>query len=93
VNASRFQGLGIGLLVVVGFVVLPIAIAIGFYTFATIQAILTGLDFSSQTLNVPLFLIVLVGTVTLFVVLVHAAVSFVGRSLSPKRRDEDAFQA
>jgi hypothetical protein len=81
------------MLVVAGFVMLPIAIAVGFYTFATIQAIITGLDFSSETLSIPLFLIVLVGTVTLFVVLVHVAVALAGRALSPKRRDEDAFEA
>jgi hypothetical protein len=93
VNASRFHGLGIGLLVVAGFVMLPIAIAIGFYSFATIQAIITGLDFSSQTLNIPVFLMVLVGTVTLSVILVKVAVVLAGRALSPKRRDEDAFEA
>lgn len=92
-HESRFQALAIGILVVIGFVILPLAIAFGFYGFATIQAIVTGTDFSSDTLHVPAFLMVMVGTVTLLVVLIKAAVSLVGRSLSPKRRDEDGFGA
>lgn len=92
-HESRFQGLAIGILVVAAIVILPIAIAFGFYGFATIQAIITGTDFSSGTLYVPAFLMVMVGTVTLFVVLITAAVSLVGRSLSPRRRGEDTFEA
>ena len=91
-HGSRFQALGIGILVLVAFVMLPIAIAFGFYGFATIAAIVTGTDFSSDTLNIPVFLMVLVGTVTLFVVLIKVMVSLVGRSLSPKRRHGDTFE-
>ena len=92
-NESRFTALGIGFMVVAVLVFLPFMIAVSFYTFASIQAIITGLGFSSETLNIPLFLIMLVGTVTLFVVVLHAIVAMVGRSFSPKRkRDRDALE-
>jgi TRAP-type mannitol/chloroaromatic compound transport system permease small subunit len=85
---SKAAGVGIGLVVVVMFTLLPFMVAIAFYVFAQVQAIITGLDLSSETLNIPVFLIVLVGTVTLFVVGIHALVSLIGRSFTPKRRED-----
>lgn len=88
-GGSKAVGLGIGLMLVVTFTLLPMMVAIAFYVFAQVQAILTGLDLSSETLNIPVFLIVLVGTVVLFVVGIHALVGLIGRSFSPKKRRKD----
>jgi TRAP-type mannitol/chloroaromatic compound transport system permease small subunit len=91
VGGPKAAGLGIGVMVVVLFTLMPLIVAIAFYVFAYVQAIITGMDLSSETLNVPVFLIVLVGTVTLFIVGIHALVGLIGRSFSPKRRaDRDA---
>ena len=89
---SKAAGLGIGFLLVITFTLLPLMVAIAFYVFAQVQAIVTGLDLSSETLNIPIFLIVLVGTVVLFVLGIHALVGLIGRSFSPpkRRKDRDA---
>jgi hypothetical protein len=90
VHESRFAGLGVALITVVFLVMLPFMIAIGFFVFATIQAMVKGPSFSSETLNIPVFLIVLVGTVALFAVLMAGVVALVGRSFTPrKRRDRE----
>lgn len=86
---SKVAGVGIGLMIVVMFTLLPFIVAVAFYVFAQVQAILTGLDLSSETLNIPVFLIVLVGTVVLFVVGIHALVGLIGRSFSPPKRHKD----
>ncbi len=87
---SRFIGLGIAVAIVVLLVLLPALAVVGFYTFANVYALITGSDFSSDTMNVPVFLTGLVVTVAAMVMLTAAVVSLIGRSLSPKRRkDED----
>lgn len=85
---GKAAGVGIGFMLVVTFTLLPLLVAIAFYVFAQVQAIITGFDLSSETLNIPVFLIVLVGTVTLFVVGIHALVGLIGRSFTPKRRKD-----
>jgi TRAP-type mannitol/chloroaromatic compound transport system permease small subunit len=85
---GKAAGLGIGLMLVVTFTLLPLMVAVAFYVFAQVQAIITGLDLSSETLNIPVFLIVLVGTVTLFVVGIHALAGVIGRSFNPKRHED-----
>lgn len=92
-GGSRFAALGIGAVVVAVFVLLPFMIVAGFYAFANVQAILTGGGFSSRTLDIPVFLIVLVGTVVMFVLGLFAVISLIGRSFSPKRRDRDREDA
>lgn len=88
-GGSKFIGLGIAAVVVAILVLLPFMIAFGFYAFANVQAILTGSDLSSETVNVPVFLTVVVGTVTLFILGLFAVISLIGRSFTPKRRERD----
>lgn len=87
-GGSKATGLGIGIMVALTFTLMPLMVAVAFYVFAQVQAIITGFDLSSESLNIPVFLVVLVGTITLFVVGVFALVGLVGRSLSPKRRKD-----
>ncbi len=88
-DGPRFGALGIAATVVGFMVLLPFLIVVGFYSFANVQALIVGSDFSSRTLSIPVFFIVLVGTVALFVLLLLGVVSLIGRSFSPKRRDEE----
>jgi len=67
-------------------VLLPALIVVTFYLFANGYAIVTGSDFSSDTMNVAVFLTGLVVTVALFVVAMAVGINLVGRALSPKRR-------
>jgi hypothetical protein len=75
---------------VAGVVLLPALVVVAFYTFANVQALLTGPDLSSETLNVPVFLTGLAVTVAVLLVLIAVGVGLIGRSLSPKRRAEEA---
>lgn len=68
------------------FVALPVLIVPAYYLVANAYAVVTGTDFSSDTMNVPVFLTLLVLTVATFVVAMAISVGLVGRSLSPKRR-------
>ena len=86
---SRSGAFGVAAVSIAVLVLLPFLIVVGFYTFAQIQAIVTGLDFSSETLNVPVFLIGLVGTVTLFLLAMAGVAALIGRSFTPKRRERD----
>ena len=91
---SRFGAIGVAIVIVAVLVLLPMMIVVGFYAFAQIQAIVTGFDLSSETLNVPVFLTVLVLTVALFLLVLAGVVALIGRSFSPKRQegaDEIAF--
>lgn len=87
-GGDRPLGLGIGIAVLAAFVALPALIVPTYYLFANVYAIVTGSDFSSDTMNVAVFLVGLVLTVALFPLLVAGAVALIGRALSPKRRDE-----
>ena len=78
-------GLVIAAIVVTVVLVLPMLVVVGFYTFASVYAIIAGSDFGSETINVGAFLTGLVLAVALGVIVMAAAVSLVGRSLSPKR--------
>lgn len=87
-DGSRFMALGIAAALVAILVLLPFMVVVGFYSFANVQALITGSDLSAQTLSIPVFLIVLVGTVVLFILLLFGVVSLIGRSFSPRRREE-----
>lgn len=80
-------GLVIGLAVAAAFIVLPAVIVPLFYLFANVYALIVGTDFSSETLNVAVFLTGLVMTVTLLLLLLSGAVALIGRGLSPRNRD------
>lgn len=73
----------------VGLVLLPALVVVAFYAVANVQALLTGPDLASDTLNVPVFLTGLAVTVAALLVAIAAGVGVIGRSLSPKRRAED----
>lgn len=88
-NGSRGIGLGVAAAVIALLVLMPALIVVLFYTFANVHAVVTGPDFSSDTMNVPAFLAGLAVTVAAVVVLLAVVVGFIGRSLSPKRRRED----
>jgi hypothetical protein len=80
-------GLVIGLAVAAAFILLPAVIVPLFYLFANVYALIVGIDFSSETTNVAVFLTGLVMAVTLPVLLLVAGVALIGRGLSPKNRD------
>ena len=88
-NGSRGIGLGVAAAVVAILVLMPALIVALFYTFANVHAIVTGPDFSSDTMNVGAFFAGLALTVAAAVVLMAVVVGLIGRSLSPKRRRED----
>jgi TRAP-type mannitol/chloroaromatic compound transport system permease small subunit len=77
-------GLAIGVVATTILVLLPAMIVPIYYLFANVYALITGSDFSSDTMNVAVFLIGLVMTVALFLLLMAGAVALVGRALSPK---------
>lgn len=80
-------GLVIGLAVAAALILLPALIVPLFYLFANVYALVVGADFSSETMNVTVFLTGLVMTVTLLLLLLSGAVALIGRGLSPKNRD------
>ena len=86
-GGDRPVGLVVAAIVTATVVALPAVIVPIFYLLANVQALVTGRDFASDTLNVPVLLTGLVMTVTLPVLLMVGAVTLVGRALSPKRRD------
>lgn len=79
-------GLVIGLIALAATASLAAAIVPAFYLFANVYAIVTGTDFSSDTMNVGVFLTGLVLVVATLLVGMAVAVSLVGRALAPKRR-------
>jgi ABC-type Fe3+ transport system permease subunit len=85
-GGRKGPAIGIAVLVVAAITLLPLMIAFGFYAFAQVQAIVTGSDLSSQTLNIPVFLTVLVGTVALLILVMCGAAALIGRSFTPRRR-------
>lgn len=89
VNGSRGVGLGVAAAVIAVLVLTPALIVALFYLFANVHAVVTGSDFSSDTMNVAAFLTGLALTVATIVVLMSVLVGLIGRSLSPKRRRSD----
>jgi hypothetical protein len=87
VGGGKPIGLVIGLGVAAAFILLPALIVPLFYLFANVYALIVGTDFSSDTMNVAVFLTGLVATVTLPLVLLSAAVALIGRGLSARNRD------
>jgi hypothetical protein len=87
-SANRGIGLGIGVTVLLVLVLVPALIVVGFYVFASVDALIVGSDFSSDTVNVPVLLTGLVLTVALFAILLAVVVGLIGRALSPKRDDD-----
>jgi hypothetical protein len=86
VGGDRPLGLVVGMILVAAFVALPAAIVPAFYLFASIYGIVTGMDFSSGTMNVAVFFIGLVLTVATIVLATMGVVTLIGRALSPKNR-------
>jgi hypothetical protein len=89
VGGDRPTGLVIGAIVAAVLVLLPALIVPTFYLFANVYGLITGSDFSSDTMNVAVFLTGLALCVALFLLLMGGAVAFVGRALSPKRPDPE----
>jgi hypothetical protein len=87
VGGGKTIGLVIGLAVAAALILLPALIVPLFYLFANVYALIVGTDFSSETMNVAVFLTGLVLTVTLLLLLLSGAVALIGRGLSPKNRD------
>jgi hypothetical protein len=83
---SRFLGLGIGLAALVVLVMLPFLVPITFYIVANVYALTKGTTFSSDTANTGVVLTLLVVSVVVFSVGLAAAIAYLGRALSPKRR-------
>ena len=83
---SRIVGVGIGLAAFAVFVLLPFLIPVTFYVVANVYALIKGTTFSSDTANIGVVLTLLVFSVVVFPVGLAAAIAFLGRALSPKRR-------
>lgn len=79
-------GLAIGIVTLAAFILLPALVVPIFYVFANVYGLITGTDFSSDTMNVAVFLTGLVLIVTLLVVAALAGVSLVGRAITPRKR-------
>jgi hypothetical protein len=86
-GGSRPIGLVIGLAVAGSLILLPAVIVPLFYLFANVYALIVGSDFSSETMNVAVFLTGLVMAVTVPLLLLSGAIALIGRGLSPKNRD------
>ncbi len=86
-GGDKPMGLVIGMIVVGAFVALPAAIVPAYYLFANVLAIVTGSDFSSDTVNVAVLLTGVVLTVATIVLVIAGLVALVGRALSPKNRE------
>jgi hypothetical protein len=87
VGGGKPIGLVIGLAVAAALILLPALIVPLFYLFANVYALIVGTDFSSESMNVAVFLTGLVMTVTLLLLLLSGALALIGRGLSPKNRD------
>ena len=83
---SRFVGLGIGLAVFAVLVMLPFLVPVTFYVVANVYALTKGTTFSSDTANTGVVLTLLVVSVVVFPVGLAAAIAYLGRALSLKRR-------
>jgi hypothetical protein len=83
---SRFVGVGIGMVALAVFVMLPFLIPVTFYVVANVYALIKGTTFSSQTANDGVVLTLLVFSVAVFPVGLAVTIAFLGRVLSPKRR-------
>ncbi len=79
-------GLAIGIVTLAAFVLLPALVVPIFYLFANVYGLITGTDFSSDTMNVAVFLTGLVLIVTLLVAAAAAGVSLIGRAITPRKR-------
>lgn len=82
-------GLAIGIVVTGVLVLLPALVVPIFYLFANVYAWITGGDFSSDTMNVGVFLTGLVVTVAFVLLLMAGVAALVGRALSPKRPETE----
>lgn len=82
---QRPLGLGIGISLLLMILALPWLLVPLWYLFANVVALVTGGDFSSDTVSVPVLLVGLVATVTLLVLVTVVAVGLIGRGLSAQR--------
>ncbi len=90
-GGSRGIAFGIVAVVLAVLVLMPALALVGFYTFANVSAIAEGTDFSSDAMNVAVFLLGLVATVTVVVLGMSVAIGWIGRGLSPKRRGDEPW--
>jgi hypothetical protein len=65
---------------------LPFLIPVTFYVAVNVYALIKGTTFSAATSNDGVILTLLVFSVVLFPVGLAAAIAYLGRALSPKRR-------
>jgi hypothetical protein len=84
VGGDRPIGLAIGIVVTAMLVLLPALFVPLFYLFANVHAIVVGTDFSSDTMIVGVVFVGVVITITVCLLLMAAAVTLIGRALSPK---------
>jgi TRAP-type mannitol/chloroaromatic compound transport system permease small subunit len=86
VGGDKPVGLIVGIVVTAVVVALPALIVPTFYVVANVYALVTGSDFSSDTISVPVFLIALVMTVAFFLLAMAGIVALVGKGLTPRKR-------
>jgi amino acid permease len=67
-------------------VVLPVMIVVGVYSLLTVYAIVKAVGSAPDQPNAVAIALGLVGLVSLFVVVLAAAISLIGRVADPKRR-------
>ncbi len=87
-GGDRPIGLAIGIVALAALVLLPALIVPTYYLFTNVYALIAGSDFSSDTVNVAVFLTGLVLTIALFLLLMAGAVALMGRALSPKTPED-----
>jgi cell division protein FtsX len=85
-GGDRPVGLAVGIVATAVLVLLPALLVPTFYLFANVYALITGEDFSSDTMNIAVFLTGLVLSVSVFVVLMGVAIALVGKGLTPRKR-------
>ena len=89
-GGDRPIGLIVGVVAATFFIALPALIVPAYYLFANVVAIVTGTDFSSDTVNVAVLLTGLAILVALLVAGMAAALALVGKALTPKKQRKTA---
>jgi hypothetical protein len=67
-------------------VVLPVLVVVGVYSLLTVYAIVKAVGSAPDEPNAVAIALSIVGLITLFVVILGAAISLIGRAANPKRR-------
>jgi hypothetical protein len=66
--------------------VLPVLVVVGVYSLLTVYAIVKAVGSAPDEPNAVAIALSIVGLITLFVVILGAAISLIGRAANPKRR-------